>query len=308
MKIAVQTGGMRGRLGIDGTYKLMKEAGFDAADVNLDNLFGGGSIRRKERSAVFDGPEEELFAAVQPYKDAAEKYGIDNFQAHAPFPSAIPNEPEYNEYLIEILKKTVKAAAYIGVKKLIVHPFFYGYGVRLSPEEEWEQNIRSYSALIPDAKKYGVTICLENMFCSFRGKIYGSCCSDITEACRYVDELNRIAGEKVFGFCLDTGHILLAGLDIYDTIVELGDRIEAFHVHDNNGVDDQHLPPYMGVLDWNRFIAALAAIRYTSTMDFETFNLWGVYDPEIAPDAMVLLAKIGRMFDRRANELMQSQA
>ena len=304
MNIAVQTGGMQERIGIDSTYRLVKEAGFDAADVNLDHLFGGGNIRRKERSPLFDGPEEELLKAVDPFKTAAEKYGIDNFQAHAPFPSAVPGDPEYNAYLIGILQKTVKAAAYIGVKKLIVHPFFYGYGDRLSPEKEREQNINSYSALIPAAKEYGVTVCLENMFTSNRGKIYASCCSDITEAAKYVDELNRIAGEKVFGFCLDTGHILVAGLDIYDSIVELGSRIEAFHVHDNDGIRDQHLPPYMGILDWNRFIKALAAIRFDGTMDFETFNLWNVIDQELAPEVMKVLAKTGRMFARRVNELL----
>ena len=145
-----------------------------------------------------------------------------------------------------------------------------------------------------------MTINLENMFMAKRGKIYAACCSDITTACRYVDTLNGIAGGKQFGFCLDTGHLLLVGLDVKNAMIELGDRITAFHVHDNDGAHDQHLAPYMGVLDWNRFVEGLKAIGYNKTMSFETFNIWNVMDEEIAPKMMKFIAECGRTFARRA--------
>jgi sugar phosphate isomerase/epimerase len=311
MKIAVQSGGMEERLGIDGTYRMIKETGFDAVDANLDHLFRGHEIRAHLRSPLIDGPEEQLLETCRPWKESAEKYGLENYQAHAPFPSALPPDPEYpdyNDYLIHCLEVTIKCTAYIGCHRLIVHPFFYGMPAKLSPEAEWEQNIRSYSALIDAAKKYDVIICLENMFNNYKGKIYGACCSDIETACKYIDTLNGIAGEKRFGFCLDTGHILLAGKDIYDTMVQLGDRIEAFHVHDNNGTRDQHLAPYMGILDWDRFVAGLAAINYDKTLSFETFNVWNTVDQELCPDMMRYIAKSGRMFARRAEEVKAAHA
>ena len=107
------------------------------------------------------------------------------------------------------------------------------------------------------------------MFVVNRGKVYASCCSDITRACEYVDELNRIAGEKLFGFCVDTGHLLLCSIDIKNAITELGDRIECFHVHDNNGLNDQHVAPYMGLLDWNRFVDGLREIGYDGDFSYE---------------------------------------
>ena len=311
MKIAVQSGGMEERLGIEGTYRMIKETGFDAVDANLDHLFHGHEIRQHMRSALLDGPEEAMLESCRPWKEGAEKYGLENYQAHAPFPSALPVDPafpDYNEYLIHCLIRTIQCTAFIGCRRLIVHPFFYGLPARLGPEAEWEQNIRSYSALIDAAKKYDVIICLENMFSNYKGKIYGSCCSDIDVACRYVDTLNEIAGEKRFGFCLDTGHILLAGKDIYDTMVQLGDRIEAFHVHDNNGTRDQHLAPYMGILDWDRFAAGLAAIGYDKTLSFETFNVWNTVDNELCPEMMRFIAKAGRMFARRAEEIKAAHA
>lgn len=303
IRIAVQTGGPEELLGIDGAYRLIREAGFDGVDANVDHLLSYGDICAHRLSPAFEAEGKAALEYFKPWKDAAEKYGLENYQAHAPFPSYVAGEDgAYNEKLMGMLKTTIRGCDYIGCRRLIVHPFFLGYDQQLTPEQEWEVNIERYSALIPAAKEYGVTICLENMFSGHNHKIYSACCSDITTACAYVDELNRLAGEKRFGFCLDTGHLLLLGKDIKTAMVQLGERIKAFHVHDNNGQADQHLAPYMGVLDWKRFVEGLRAIGYDQTMSFETFNVFNVMDPEIACEMLRVIAKTGRMFARRAAE------
>ncbi len=302
IKLGVQTGGIEEIMGVDGTYKLVKESGFDAVDVNLDHLLYPKEIWQGKHVPAFDcETDEECLAFFRLWKEAAEKYGIDNYQAHAPFPAYVECfGPEYDDYLLHALKKTIMGCAYIGCRKLVVHPFFLPYDKQLAPQAEWDLNIRRYSALIPDAKKYGVTILLENMFTGHDGRIYGAICSDITMACRYIDTLNEIAGEKVFAFCLDTGHLLLLGKDIKNAMVELGGRIEAFHVHDNDGLSDQHIAPYMGRLDWNRFVEGLKAIGFEGTMSFETFNIWNRVDHELCPSLLRFIAETGRMFVRRA--------
>lgn len=303
MKIAVQTSGPEEILGIDAAYRIIAECGFDGADVNLDNMATSPEIYGKRiNQTLITGSEKDIRAMARPWGDAAEKYRIDNYQAHAPFPSLIAEDDEYNDIIIRVLKNTIIAADEIGCRNLVIHPFFLGYKERLTPEREWEINIDRYSRLIPEAKKYGVTLCLENMFVGNRDKIYAACCSNIDTACAYVDELNRIAGEKVFGFCFDTGHALLCGLDMRDMLVKLGDRIRAFHVHDNNGIDDQHLAPYMGILDWNRFIQGLSEIPFNATMSFETFNIWNAIDNELAPEIMRFINSCGKMFARRAGK------
>ena len=150
-----------------------------------------------------------------------------------------------------------------------------------------------------DLGSANVTICLENMFTSYKGKIYAACCSEIDTACRMIDELNRIAGEKLFGFCLDSGHMLLCGLDAKETVLKLGKRISAFHLHDNDGRNDQHLAPYMGILDWNRLIEGIKVIGYDATLSFETFNVWNVVDTEVMTSMMKYISECGRMFARR---------
>lgn len=302
--IGVQTGGLTRLYGIDGAYRAIREAGFDAADVNLDELLCYRDILDQKRPPVFSGTIEESFSYFQPYRDAAEKYGIVNAQAHAPFPTWVADfegTSDYNEYLLRALEITIAGCAYIGCGKLVIHPFFNMYENMLSEEKERELNLSRYARLIPAAKKWGVTILLENMFIRHRGKIYQACCSDFHQAAEYVDALNGLAGEKVFGFCLDTGHALLVGKDIRHAMAALGSRIEAFHIHDNNGVDDQHLAPYMGVLDWNRFVDGLREISYHGHLSFETHRtVEQAFDPALAPEVLRLIARTGKLFAERA--------
>ena len=165
MKISVQTGGIEEHIGVDACYQLVREAGFDAVDVNLDHLLTPSQIKSGERAEAFEGTDEEILKHFMPWKAAAEKYGIDNYQAHAPFPGYVVDPTgEYNAYLLHVLEKTIMGCAYIGCRYLIIHPFFLDYANQVDDQTEWETNISRYAALIPAAKRYGVTICLENMF------------------------------------------------------------------------------------------------------------------------------------------------
>lgn len=294
-KIAVQTAGPQELYGVRETYRKIREWGFDAVDANVDQLLGYRAIGNNEIPAALLGSGRELDELFAPWAEAAKETGIDNYQAHAPFPSYVFGKDDVNENMLKVLNNMIRGCDVMDCRNLIVHPFFAGYG-QMNPEDEWELNLESYAKLIPTAKQYGVKVCLENMFTGNRGKIYAACCSDVTKACEYVDALNALAGEDVFGFCLDTGHALLVGLDIYNTMTELGKRISAFHVHDNNGVSDQHLAPYMGVLDWKRFMKGLKDIGYDKTLSFETFNVWSVADERMMPEMMRFIARCGRVF------------
>lgn len=301
-KIAVQTAGPEEYYGCKEAYRHIKDWGFDAVDANIDHVLSWGEISKGNIKQMLVEGGSDFFDLFKPWAEGAKEYGVDNYQAHAPFPSYVFGQELINSQMIEVLKNTIRACDLISCPNLIIHPFLAGYDKRLSDEDEWELNIESYSRLIHVAKEYGITICLENMFTGFKGKIYAACCSDIQTAAKYVDTLNGIAGQECFGFCLDTGHALLCGLDIKQTMVTLGKRIRAFHIHDNNGVSDQHLAPYMGVLDWNRFVEGLKAIKYESTLSFETFNVWNTVDKEVMDNMMRFICDCGHMFAKRAAE------
>lgn len=298
MKIGVQTGSLFERMEIGEVFQLISEAGFDCVDFNINNEYPYRSIVEGKPSGLFEKSDEEILEFYRPYKEAAEKHNIAFGQAHAPFPTYVENDLG-NEYVLNAIRKSIMVCGYIGCRFLVVHPSFLAYDRMLTAEEEWKLNIERYSALIEDARKHDVVICLENMFISRNRRIYGAICADASETNRYIDTLNEIAGEKRFAFCLDTGHALLAGKELYRLITELGHRIETLHIHDNDGVQDSHLFPYMGIVDWDRFCEGLKDIGYRGHLSFETDGAMKAFDPALAPEMLKLLSATGRLFAKK---------
>lgn len=301
MRIGIQTSGILDVQGVEKGFEMIRDAGFDCVDFNLDCFLAYGDIVAGRLDSMFIRPDE-LLAFFKPYKEAADRNHVAIGQIHAPFPSYVKDSPVTNHQMLEVFKNCIALCEYMECPRLIIHPFFLGYQNRLSPEQEFALNMESYGALIPPLQKHNVVVCLENMFTDYRGKIHSACCSDMHDTLRYIDALNEQAGRRCFGFCLDTGHTLLLGLDLEHIILKLGDRLEALHIHDNNGVSDQHITPYTGILDWNRFVRGLKAIGYKGDLSFETANSQRLFDVELMPQVLALTAATGRMFARRIEE------
>lgn len=298
MLLSVQTGSILDPFGISDGFRMIAEAGFDGVDINLDHCLPGKQIRDNGRFGFYDQSDAEILEAVRPYKEAADQHGLRFVQAHAPFPNYVPDAAT-NAYVLEAVKKTIMMCGYLGCGNLVVHPGFLPADERMTPEQEWAYNIPMYKALIPALREQGVVCCLENMFSRHRGKTMEATCSDPCEAIRYVDVLNDLAGARFFGFCLDTGHANLLGKDLYTLICQLGDRIQVLHIHDNNGLEDEHLFPYMGIIDWERFCRGLKEIHYAHDLSFETFRGLDTFAPELAPRLLALLHETGILFSRK---------
>ena len=284
MKISATTGRLFEILGADGAFKMLSEAGFDAVDFSFDVDSKLWNVARGE-SSLFCLSQEQLVEHYRPYKQAADKYGVSIYQAHAPFPSYFHGNESASAAAVEFIKKCFPILKMMDCKYLVCHPCFAGYDNRLEKESEIKLNLNFYSSLIPLAKEYGVTVCLENMFTGSRGKIYEAICQEPDEVIMYVDTLNEKAGEKRFAFCYDTGHALLLGRDQYQTIKRIGNRIELLHVHDNDGWEDRHVTPYMGILDWDRFVMGLKAIGYKGVINLENSNIPNLYPRELLSSA-----------------------
>ena len=303
MKLSVQTGGSCDVLGADAGMKAIRDAGFDAIDFGeLCGHYPWEDAQAEKRCAFFDD-EEGLENMMKEYADAAEKYGIAFGQCHAPSPSFYPKKPEATKIAQEMIFKSIELCGKVGCPYIIVHPCFDGSArfPSMTKAEEYRLNIEFYSAMIPLLKKYNVVCCLENMWGQDwkSKKIYFGSCSDMREACSYIDELNAIAGEKRFGFCLDIGHLLLLGLDPCYAIEELGDRLVTLHTHDNDGVNDSHTAPYLGVCNWNRVIKGLREVGYKGTLNFETAGFNGRYPKELVPDALKMLGATAKYLRAR---------
>ena len=297
MRISIQTGGIVNRFGIDEGFRMIREAGFEAVDANLDNWLTPAQIKGGEMgNCAFDLPEAALMDYCGPYMAALSRNGLTVTQAHAPYPTRVRDEA-MNAYVLRTAEKAIMVCGHIGCPRLVVHPGCLPFAER--GDDEWDRNLRMYTHLIPLLREHGVMCCLENMFTRQKAKLMCGPCACAAEANAYIDRLNDLAGARLFGFCLDVGHAQLVSRDAREFILQLGDNLACFHLHDNDGADDQHLFPYMGIMDWDRLCDAIRDSGYRGDLNFETFSgLWR-YPSELAMDALRLAAREADYFRRR---------
>lgn len=309
-RVGVQSGPWFSINDPEGTIRFIKECGFETIDFNIDTNLPGSKINSGELTTFFDQSEEELCEYYRPMKEALEKYDVTVAQMHAPFPLWVKENPDkplldaekVNNYMIMVVEKCCAVAAFLGCPAIVCHSI-----TRSTKEKEIATNMEMYRRMIPAAKKYGVKICLENLFGSFKGRIIEGACSDVNEACWYLDTLNAEAGSECFGFCLDVGHANLVGRNLYQYITKLGKRLTILHIHDNDGKSDLHMMPYNYthnwgkdlVCDWEGFINGLHDIGFEGDLCFETFRVLGAYPRDLWPDALRLISATGRYFVKR---------
>lgn len=301
-QICIQTGDWYNELfgaeaGADEAMAFIKNCGFDLLDLNIDHALSSGKINKGETDSFTDQTTEQMLAYYQPLKDAAKKHGVSFAMAHAIFPVYSPKHPEINEYLVQVVIKQLAVCHYLRIPALVVHPI-----TSADRQEEWSLNMQLYPRLIPAAREYGVKICLENLFAWGPGHGYRRACADASEACRYIDTLNELAGEEIFGFCYDVGHANLLGCNIYEDLKLLGHRLTVLHIHENDGRMDCHCIPYTYknsskcTTDWKGFLRGLKEIGYEGPLNFETFAALKDTPRELVPEMLKFIHKIGEYF------------
>ena len=290
-----------------GSIKFIKDCGFEALDYNINSLFNR-TYNAETLTSFFDKSVEELYEFYKDLKAAAKEYDISFSQLHSVIPAYVRGDEVKSRYLLEVTKKMIAVAGYLDSPCIVVHPWG---DCNVSKEEEIEVNMSLYRALMPTAKQYGVKICLENLYSVQDRNFFSGICSEPEEACMYIDRLNEEAGEELFGFCLDVGHVRCAGGNLYRYIKTLGKkRLTTLHIHDNNGACDSHMIPYTQMnmsgsklsIDWEGFIRGLREIEYEGAIAFEIMNAITVIPQELKPAALRYIAEIGKYFRSRLEE------
>ncbi len=298
MQIGVQSGYIILNDDYEEGLRMIRDAGFDSVDLNVDQNLNVGELVRTGDNPFFSKDTADVVAHYVPFKQAADALGLRFGQMHAPFPVWLDGKDDANSALFDSIVKCMAICAAIGCPFLIVHPI----KVDASQEAEWDRNIAFYSSLIPAAKQYDVCICLENMFHGRNGHIEDAVCSDFREAAAYIDALNDLAGEERFGFCYDVGHATLLGRDHRRCIRQLGKRLKTLHIHDNDGRSDLHMQPYAYsrgrdyVTDWDGFLAGLRDVGFDGVLSFETYHAVEYLPSALKPVMLSYIAGVGRYF------------
>lgn len=139
------------------------------------------------------------------------------------------DSPEH-AWLMESYGKVFALAAANGVRHIVFHYSQLQFTAETLPEAQRNayQVMRDLTAL---ARAMGVNFVIENLCRQPVGR-------HLFTNEEYFEIFERIPGTKSL---IDIGHANVNGLDMERFLALYGDRVKGFHVHNNNGLRDQHL-------------------------------------------------------------------
>lgn len=182
-------------------------------------------------------------------------------------------------------------------------------GGRFTPEM-LDRARATLEAILPAAEKSGMVVCVENSF------------EPANTPAAVLSCIEPFVGSPAIGVCLDVGHanVMDAGIARKDSDVDsdwcnihmwnrrmrdgyvpireairmLAPHIVTCHVHDNNGISDQHRCPGLGVCDFDAVFEELAKCpRLQSIQDETVFSWCGVSIGHACRVFDGLMAKLG---------------
>lgn len=305
MRIGVQTKNVVYDTNPSEGFKMLKEAGFSCADFSLNGYLTNTSLYRFEKNTFFDSPVSELRNFFTPHKLASKEMGIYINQMHMSYPNYIPGaNKELNDYLRDVVApKSMEICAFFECPNIVIHGFKLAHYLG-SEEAEWNKTEEFLDLLAPMAKEMRITLCIENLYNNIAGHMVEGPCCNAKKAVERIDHFNDKYGSEVLGFCFDTGHANLLGLDFEDFVTTLGHRLKVLHVHDNDGVSDLHQIPFTftqnrenkSSTDWDGLIRGLKQIRFDKVFSFETAPVLTAFPEKLKPEVLRFIVEIGEYF------------
>jgi sugar phosphate isomerase/epimerase len=154
---------------------------------------------------------------------------------------------------------TLKVAATVPFKYLVVHLGVPDGQATPPGDNQPAAALRSVEEIVALASGVNVRVALEVMPNAL------SSASAIVGAIE-----DRLDGLDV-GICLDYGHANLMG-DLGEAIETVAGHLWTTHVHDNDGIHDDHRVPGAGTIDWDAAVVETQKIGYDGVLVFEVAN------------------------------------
>ena len=173
--------------------------------------------------------------------------GIRICSIHVPFRAGVDiSSPETApaQAALDLIKQCIDAAEELSATTVIFHPGPDQTGDDVRRKETLTGHVIK---LIEYAGSRNIKLAAENLRNEF---LNGAICHS----------LDMIRSPK-YGFCFDTSHDNLTSRPL-EILKKYGDRMIATHVSDNNGREDDHMLPYEGRIDWEKFCGIFRRIDY----------------------------------------------
>jgi sugar phosphate isomerase/epimerase len=179
---------------------------------------------------------------------------------HGPFSELIPasRDPWVRQVARSRCQQGYELAQLIGAKHLILHS---GYLPKTYPRDQWIQNSLNYWLEFLGDKDIPNMIHIENVYED-----------DFSTLAELTDQVNQAFQGERLTICLDIGHVNAnSSISLVDWIVGLGDRIRYVHLHNNDGILDDHWRLDKGKIDVSQVVELLLKHSPNAIWNVETF-------------------------------------
>ena len=157
-------------------------------------------------------------------------YRILNFLSDVKIPAKTPDFRLIDKSYVEVLKKFKEHdRLFRGILSLIIS----------------DKNVKFIDFIAPFARDHGITICIENLYDGKGGHLVEGPGCDARKAVERIDYINEKYGAEVLGFCFDTGHANLVGID-FETLYS--QRVSACSVGMVKFVDGKKTDSYYSLI------------------------------------------------------------
>lgn len=263
MKLSTNSGVHSARIGKE-RYTMLEsirfcaDVGFDTVDINFCGTIFTDPYKI-DPTIIGENWENDIYRVAE----EAQRLHLCFPTSHLPFYNFASSECEDREFKDKMVERAIEASALLGVKWAVLHP---GLADGDMPDFQKSKNmaIEYIKPFLEMAGKFGIGIAVENMPGMKNGQKAVRYCCNPQELCDLVDTLGEGAG-----ICWDFGHANLTDYNQEDSLRKMGRRLKVTHVHDNNGLHDEHLLPHMGKIQWEPLMRALREIGYEGDFNYE---------------------------------------
>lgn len=236
--------------------RFLKKIGFQVFDFS----FTSQMVEFHRKGTAEQG---YLAEAGQCIRELGITYGQAHSSANNPF---VDGQMEETGYQIE---QNLKACQFLEIPYLVVHP---GMVLDDNKQKFLDRNAKFFYQYVKMAEETGVELLIENI--GSPGDPYFV--RDGNELRALID----LIGHPMVNACWDVGHANhhRETYSQYDSIIALGDKLKALHLHDNLGSyqltercwrADHHMIPLFGSVNYDSVMQGLADIHYKGTLNFE---------------------------------------
>ena len=239
--IAYNTSGLVGaKKSVEEIIDICKYSGFYGLEGDDEGIFAGKYV-------------DELAKMGEKFKAAGLSIGTFHLPYKDPVLDDIATLYEVDRRkMVDKMKYWMERAVAVGSTIGILHPTTRkGYNVDIEGLDRiCAQAGKTLQELLKFGEQFNFKIALENMLPYSGGRL--GCKNE------HMIKLYQENKHPNLGFCLDTGHSLVAhGPDAMSCYEAMKDHLIAFHMQDNAGDKDSHLQPGKGNYFWKELFTAL---------------------------------------------------